>query len=319
MASQFHVVDALKLNAETDVFIGLPQESTNKQTFHRVPVRSSSLDGAGDERIRVQFVNGSKHVVQSCRSLKRLVIRFPSVFVPWIKTYNDGNEDGGVAPGGASHNNLSMGFGLYDSRSGPTPEEEKIMKNIDRLSAFLRTNLVCCEKLRTTLKIGNATMTPDQQRMMADTIDLHIVRPLDPSQTKVTTGRDGEERMRSRYCYVKIVPPEDHIPKVFHTFFWTPEGKPIPLQTVLNWKYYHATPLVEIEDIFVNKAVRSVQLKLRECIIKPPSERANVRFSMCFPDKVCEDVQPDATEEEEEPPLKRQRADGENEETDAQE
>ena len=46
-------------------------------------------------------------------------------------------------------------------------------------------------------------------------------------------------------------------------------------------------PFVEVEDIFVNKALRSVQLKLRECIVYPPAERLSIRHSVCFPNKVC--------------------------------
>jgi hypothetical protein len=46
-------------------------------------------------------------------------------------------------------------------------------------------------------------------------------------------------------------------------------------------------PYVELEDIFVNKAVRSLQLKLRECLVIPPAERPTQRFSVIFPNQVC--------------------------------
>ena len=286
--SIFQVIDVAHLDAERDVFMGLPIESTNKQTFHRVPIRSSCMETADDRRITVQFVQGSKCVVQSCRSLRRLLLRFHSVFVPGIKVYTEGDD-------GAARTNLSMGFGMYDNRSGPTAEEEIIMKNIDGLSAFIRTTLMTCDRMRTVLKMGAANMRPEQQRMLADNMDLHIVRPvMEPPapagafRAAAASGGGGEDRIRSRYCYVKIVSPEEHIPEVFHTYFWTPDGRSLPLKTVLGWRNFHAIPCVEVEDVFVNKAMRSVQLKLRECIITPPIDRPTVRFSVCFPDQVCQ-------------------------------
>lgn len=46
-------------------------------------------------------------------------------------------------------------------------------------------------------------------------------------------------------------------------------------------------PVVEVEDIFVNKAMRSMQLKLRECIVYPPAERVMHRASVLFPGRMC--------------------------------
>lgn len=37
----FHVVKAMELVPDKDVYIGLPVEGNNKQAFHRVPIRSS--------------------------------------------------------------------------------------------------------------------------------------------------------------------------------------------------------------------------------------------------------------------------------------
>ena len=50
---------------------------------------------------------------------------------------------------------------------------------------------------------------------------------------------------------------------------------------------FQVQPFVEVEDVFVSKAVRSLQLKLRECLVIPPVERMQHRFSVCFPDRVC--------------------------------
>lgn len=93
-----------------------------------------------------------------------------------------------------------------------------------------------------------------------------------------------------------------------YTYFWSPNGQRIPLQTVIGFKNFQAVPFVEVEDVFVSKAVRSMQLKLRECIVYPPSEQPQMRFSVCFPDQVCsrapdqnsKDAALDATAEDDE-------------------
>lgn len=287
MSSLFKVVDVGELDAERDVFMGLPVESTNKQTYHRVPIRSSSVETPDDRKVSTQFVPGSKSVVQNCRGLRRLALRFHPVFAPGIKVYDSvADEPGSAAP----RTNMSFGFSMYDHRNGPTPEEERVMQNIDNLSAFIRNTLMSCEKLRTKLKLGPSGMSPEQQQLSADMLDLHIVRPVldaQGSSSRRPVVRDGEERANSRYCYVKVVPNEGHIPEVFRTYFWTPDGKPIPHSTVLQWKNFQAIPVVEVEDIFVNKAMRSIQLKLRECIITPPLERMTRRPSVLFPAQLC--------------------------------
>lgn len=45
MSSIFHVIKAASLDAERDVFLGVPIEGSNKTApCHRVPVRSSNLE-----------------------------------------------------------------------------------------------------------------------------------------------------------------------------------------------------------------------------------------------------------------------------------
>ena len=74
---------------------------------------------------------------------------------------------------------------------------------------------------------------------------------------------------------------------MFHSYFWTPTGQPLSLETVQNFRNFQAEPFVEVEDVFVSKAVRALQVKLRECIVYPPMERPSTRSSVCFPERVC--------------------------------
>ena len=154
--AMFHTVLASELRADRDVFLGMPSDpTTNKQTFHRVPVRSAHTESpSGDQRTRVQFVDGNKHIVQSVQGLRRLLIRFPQSFVPGIKVFEASGEN--------DRTNLSMGFALYDYRVGPSPEEQRVLDNIDSLAAFLRETLVrCpCDKLRRMLKLDVGNMSP---------------------------------------------------------------------------------------------------------------------------------------------------------------
>ena len=177
-----------------------------------------------------------------------------------------------VSVSGADDNsdrtNMTMGFALYD-RSGPTPEELRVLANIDALANTIALSMTQCNQIRSKV-FPNARPEADAQSL-ADSMDLHV------SRQSTTT----------RYCYTKIVPPEATTNEMFHTFFWTQDGKHIPLDVILGYRNFHAIPLVEVEDVFVSKAVRSIQLKLRECIVIPPPERINTRFSVCFPDKVC--------------------------------
>ena len=57
--SMFNVVPAADLKAERDVFLGLPVETTNKQTFHRVPdgARCSPTGAATS----TQCLNGERY------------------------------------------------------------------------------------------------------------------------------------------------------------------------------------------------------------------------------------------------------------------
>jgi hypothetical protein len=279
----FHTVAAGELRAERDVLLGMPTDpTTNKQTFHRVPVRSAHTESpSGDRRTRVQYVDGSKHMVQSVQGLPRLLVRFPPSFVPGIKVFEASGEN--------DRTNLSMGFALYDYRVGPTPEEQRVLDNIDALAAFLRDTLVrCpCEKLRRMLKLDVGNMSP---QVAADMMDLHVARPAADNQRSTaftTRGVNNANSIPPRYCYVKLVAPDPAVNEVYHTYFWTVDGKRIPFDTVRSYRNFHVQPFVEIEDIFVSKAMRSLQMKLRECLVVPPAERMQHRPSVCFPERAC--------------------------------
>jgi hypothetical protein len=226
-------------------------------------------------------------VVQACQGLQRLLLRFPNAFVPGIKVFEASAE--------GDRTNLSMGFALYDHRVGPTPEEERVLQNIDALALFLRSNIIKCDRIRRTLKLGPDSMTAPQQQVAVEMMDLHVARPAATPMDAVGRPRalDGDGAsssggaVPSRYCYVKLVAPDPAVSEKYHTYFWTADGRRIPFETVVAYRNFHVIPLVEPEDIFVSKAVRSVQLKLREAIVIPPAERMLQRVSAFFPDRVC--------------------------------
>ena len=212
----FNLVDAAQLVVDRDVFVGLPVECSwgargaagrsNASAFHRVPIRSACTESAsGDRRTRVQFVPvrvvarrrpaaGSTNVVQSCQGLQRLLLRFPNAYVPGVKVFE--------ANGEGDRTNQSLGFALYDHRVGPTEEEEAVLRNIDdrapvrtlpapagALALFLRTTIIRCDRIRRALKLGMDTMTPEQQKVAIEMMELHVARPS-------TANTDGPMRNR---------------------------------------------------------------------------------------------------------------------------
>ena len=213
---------------------------------------------------------------------------------------------GPVCDNADANASMSMGFALYDGRCGPTPDETRVMANIDALASMLALNMARCMQIRTKV-FPNARPDADA-RSLADSMDLFLSRPL--------------RSAAARYCNAKIVPPtEKRVNDLFHTYFWTPNGQSIPLDVVTGYRNFRIKPFVEVEDVFVSKAVRSIQLKLRECIVIPPLDRAPTRFSVCFPDRLCttnDDCaetkrprEPD-TQQQVLPPPKIQKTDGES-------
>jgi hypothetical protein len=167
---------------------------------------------------------------------------------------------------------MSLGFALYDGRSGPTPEETRVMANIDALAGMIALTMTRCMQIRSKV-FPNARVDADAQSL-ADSMDLFVSRP---------------SRGATRYCNAKIVPQtEKRVNQIFHTYFWTPNGQSVPLEVVAGYRNFRIKPFVEVEDVFVSKAVRSIQLKLRECVVIPPLDRVSTRFSVCFPDRLCE-------------------------------
>ena len=338
--SMFSVVLASELQPERDVFVGLPVENSSKQTFHRIPIRSSCTESstgnqavlqkgvgnslinqlAPDRRMHVKMVSGQSNVVQSIQGLRRLLIKFPTVFVPGIKVFEASGEN--------ERTNLSMGFALYDSRTGPTAEESRVIDNLDGLAMFLKKTMVRCDRIRRVLKLGE-NMTAEQQQVAAEMMDLHVVRPAQERSegtnyrgTFSSFGSD-ERTTPARYCYVKLVSPDPNVNEKYHTYFWTMDGRPLRFEQVVAFRNFQVVPFVEVEDIFVSKSLRSLQLKLRECLVIPPMERLQQRYSVCFPDRVCAPHQPEEPmntaaptviterlqEDMEEPLSKRQRMD----------
>ena len=175
---------------------------------------------------------------------------------------------------------MSIGFALYDGRCGPTPEETRVMANIDALASMIALTMTRCMQIRSKV-FPNSRSDADAQSL-ADSMDLFISR---------------QSRGATRYCNAKIVPQtEKRVNNIFHTYFWSPNGQSVPLDVVLGYRNFRIKPFVEVEEVFVSKAVRSIQLRLRECIVIPPLDRVSTRFSVCFPDRVCStDAAADAT------------------------
>jgi hypothetical protein len=175
-----------------------------------------------------------------------------------------------------------------------------VLNAVDNFSAYVRTTLCTNEQIRTSLSLGPANMPVDKQRMAAEMLDMWIAKPLPEAETNMMInrkrGRDNENdggigyperNARSRYCYSKIVPAGPTTNELFTTYWWAPNGQALSLERVRNLRNFFVVPFVEVEDVFASKAVKSLRMKLRECIVFLPAERPTHRFSVAFEDKVC--------------------------------
>lgn len=125
--------------------------------------------------------------------------------------------------GDSERTNKSMGFSLFDHRSGPTADETRVLHNIDKLATFVRNTMVRCERIRLPLKLGSSNMSEEKLQMAADVMDLWVARPT-------------SDEKRSRYCYTKLIGKESNAHEMFHTYFWTPDGKPIAHDAVEGFR-----------------------------------------------------------------------------------
>jgi hypothetical protein len=284
------VCNAADLDGAQHAVMVHPIEGVGKQGhFHRVPIRAAVDTSPGATAAMVAVEEGLR-VAPTPAGLRRLLVRFPQSFCHGIKEFD-------AIPGVDDRSNISMGFTLFDHRTGPTEEQARVLANIDNFSARVRRTMYGCERIRTTLGLGAANMPAAQQSIMADVMDLWVSKPVsDSPPPSVTHGnkRGGGgavvhavDRPRCRYCYVKVVGPSPTVNEMFLTYLWTPDGRPLSLDNVRRMQNFHVVPFVEFEDIFCNKAMRSLQMKLRECIVYPPAERATHRFSAAFPERRC--------------------------------
>lgn len=283
----FVVRAAADLDANRDAVLIVPTEGNNKQNFHRVPIRAAPDNGAPLPNT-VADVAGGLRVAQTPAGLRRLLLKFPESFCHGVKEFDTTEEE---------RQNVSLGFALFDHRAGPTAEQARVLENIDALSGRIRRTMYGCERIRTMLGFGSSKMSEDKQRTLAEEMDLWISKPINedvpPPPVNNKRGHHAaataavEQRPRCRYCYVKMVPPSPNVNDMFLTYLWTPDGRPMGFDVVRRMQNFRVVPFVELEDVFVSKALRSLQMKLRECIVIPPPERPSHRLSAAFPHRVC--------------------------------
>jgi hypothetical protein len=133
---------------------------------------------------------------------------------------------------------MSLGFALYDWRVGPTTDENRVLKNIDDLAMYLRLTMLRCTDIRRTLKIGPDNMNPEQEKVAAGMMEVHVARPAAEAASGVSRQRtmatsSGPNAVPPRYCYVKLVAPDKTVNEKYHTYFWTRDGQRIPFETVM--------------------------------------------------------------------------------------
>ena len=281
-ADKFVVRDVRELDAYSDLYVCLPvtrEADSGKITYHRLALRSRPTTVPADAGNAIQF---------STR-LKRFALKFSSVWVSHIRAFGE-NGDGAAGEGGGSESaeqqKVTMGIALSDGRQGPTEEESDIISRLDHTTKFLRRQMVLKTDIRTTLNIaggGKKDISMEQVDMYADTLDsINISKPLQGSaDINAETGR-----YPTRYIYPKVV-----LDGFYRTLLFTPDRKPIPIALARSWGSGCQAPvvMVELESIFCNKLIKSLQMRVLEAILVPPDvqARSQVRTSLIFPDVPC--------------------------------
>ena len=138
------------------------------------------------------------------------------------------------------------------------------MQNLDSVASFVRSTMVKCDRIRRMLKLGADNMSPEQQQVAADMMDLHVARPVTEGMTSSYRNNNrpssGEERsVPARYCYVKLIQPDPNVNERYYTYFWTMDGKPLKFDAVVGFRNFQVQPFVEMEEVFVSKAVTREQ------------------------------------------------------------
>lgn len=266
------------IDAARDVVLCMPAAARPGARYPenvRIPVRSSWVDGR-----YLEYVSGSRTVVapDAADRLRHLILSFPDgCFTHGVRTFD--NDRGATA-------SVLLSFALYEPRSAesasadgaatgpplpgpPPPAAAQALERLDALSAFLSAACIGCDALR-----RSAGLTTDE---------------LDPTMSVVRPAHGGV-----RYCNAKVVVAAVGKGKgaAPATKFLTPNGGTVPLERVREWRNFRVAPYVDVDEIFVSGGRRSLQLKLRECVVYPPSATApppvaTRRPSVAFPDRMC--------------------------------
>lgn len=296
----FRVIPAMELRPESHLVLGTPQDASGptKATFHRVPIRARMMAaGGGAAVVSPQFVAGSTAVVGNVhQGLRRALIKLPKSHTFGINEYQ--NMGGGG--GDNDRTNVVLGVSLYDPRVGPTAEQTTVIKNLEDTALWIRQTMFASPQIRTTLGLGPANMPEEKQRTAAELMDLAIVRyPKagtgggDHHINNNKRGRDADgsaATVGAPKIYGKIVSPDGapNIPEPLLTWFWTPDGTPLTLDQVRQFRSFDVEMYVELDTVFASKSVRSVQLKVREVVVWPPAVRPTQRYSVVFQNQVCQ-------------------------------
>jgi hypothetical protein len=195
----------------------------------------------------VDYLPDNKSVARTAQGLKRMLIRFPDVFAMGTKIFQQQQQRGDGDSGDRS--SMSLGFSLYDWRVGPTEEESRVVENIDaqgvhahmhpgpNLSMYLRLTMLRCPEIRALLKIGRDKMSPEEEKVAADMIELHVAKPPVEPTSAANRQRNNNGQMTpmaARYCYVKLVAPDKSVNENYHTYFWSKTGQRMSFETVIE-------------------------------------------------------------------------------------
>lgn len=278
--NQITLRDVRELDASTDLSVCLPQTKEadgGKITYHRLPIRC-----------RPPIAPEAGNIAKTPAGLKRFALKFTDRWVTSIRAFGETPGELAADTPSSDQQKVTMSIALSDGRNGPTEDEENIISRLDDTTNFLRRQMVLNAEIRSTLNVaggGKKEINEDNADMYADTLDtVNISKPLNgTADVDAETGRHP-----TRYIYPKVT-----LNGYFRTLFFAPNEKPIPVSVARSWGSGCQAPVivVELESVFCNKLIKSVNMRVLEAVLTPPdiSLRNRVRTSLIFPDAPCEE------------------------------
>ena len=305
------VINVEELEPHVDIALGFPLTKDlegGKMGYHRVP-------------IRCRTDTDCPPVCKNTAGLRRLALRFENVWVPHIRAYGDEGASLNPDPGAVVRMCIALGgkkrpdavarmcMALTGNKKFDNVGDctgTIAIERLDEATRWIRKHMVLQPEIRQALGIAmgcKKEMTEETAEVYAETLDtVNIVKPSTTNPWVKEAGEEEEEEEEegeqegvetrgegglSPSAPVRYIYPKVAATGYYRSLLRTPSGGTITVAEARAWGNRGCRAdvvLVELESIFSNKLIRSIQLRVLEAIITPPAAGIP-RRSLLHPDE----------------------------------